>query len=119
MLFARDENMRAVRFSMPDSLDSYMRGSHKGKTTVSATAFLQEAFFLGLRLNQGVDTQELRHEFGNAAMDAHGEAIADLVELKLLQSEEERIFLTPRGRLLSNEVFQRFLSASDACESSR
>jgi len=119
MLFARDANLRAVRFSMPDSVDGYMRGSHQEKTAGSATAFLQEAFFLGLRLNQGVDIQELRQEFGNAAVDAHTEAIADLVELKLLQSEGERIFLTPRGRLLSNEVFQRFLSASAACESSR
>ncbi|HWF91403.1 MAG TPA: radical SAM family heme chaperone HemW [Terriglobales bacterium] len=119
MLFARDANLRAVRFSMPDSVDGYMRGSHQEKTAGSATAFLQEAFFLGLRLNQGVDIQELRQEFGNAAVDAHTEAIADLVELKLLQSEGERFFLTPRGRLLSNEVFQRFLSASAACESSR
>jgi oxygen-independent coproporphyrinogen-3 oxidase len=119
MLFSQEANMRAVRFSMPDSLDGYMRASSKEKTAVSATAFLQEAFFLGLRLNQGVDTQELRQEFGDAAVDAHTEVIADLVGLKLLQSEGERIFLTPRGRLLSNEVFQRFLSTTDACESPR
>lgn len=119
MLFSKEANMRAVRFSMPDSVDGYMRASPREKTAVSATAFLQEAFFLGLRLNRGVHTQELRQEFGNAAVDLHTEVIAELVGLKLLQSEGERIFLTPKGRLLSNEVFQRFLSDAEPCENPR
>jgi coproporphyrinogen III oxidase-like Fe-S oxidoreductase len=33
-----------------------------------------------------------------------------MVESGLLEKVEHRIRLTPRGRLLSNEVFQRFLS---------
>jgi oxygen-independent coproporphyrinogen-3 oxidase len=118
MLIYRDAGSRAVRFSMPDSLDGYMRSPHREKTVVSATAFLQEAFFLGLRLNRGIDLEELRKEFGKAAVDTQAEVIADLVGLGLLQSEGARVFLTSRGRLLSNEVFQRFLSAEKVGENS-
>lgn len=118
MLLSRDADLRAVRFSMPDSLDSYLKDSHRERTAVSATAFLQEAFFLGLRLNRGVDTRELRREFGDTAVDEHAEAIAELLGLKLLRMEGDWIFLTAKGRLLSNEVFQRFLSPSNVGESS-
>src|SRR6185437_9960021 len=119
MLLSEEANARAVRFSMPDSLDGYMKASRMERTTVSANAFLQEAFFLGLRLNRGVDTQELRQEFGNAAVDEHSEAITELMGLKLLQAEGDRIFLTAKGRLLSNEVFQEFLSPGKVGERSR
>jgi oxygen-independent coproporphyrinogen III oxidase len=119
MLIYRDAGSRAVRFSMPDSLDGYMRSPHREKTMVSATAFLQEAFFLGLRLNRGIDLEELRKEFGKAIVDMQAEVIADLVGLGLLQSEGARVFLTSRGRLLSNEVFQRFLSLEKVGENSQ
>jgi len=119
MLLSEEANARAVRFSMPDSLDGYMKASRMERTTVSANAFLQEAFFLGLRLNRGVDTQELRQEFGNAAVDEHSEAITELMGLKLLQAEGDRIFLTAKGRLLSNDVFQEFLSPGKVGERSR
>ena len=119
MLIYRDAGSRAVRFSMPDSLDGYMRSPHREKTVVSATAFLQEAFFLGLRLNRGIDLEELRKEFGKAAVDTQAEVIADLVGVGLLRSEGARVFLTSRGRLLSNEVFQRFLSLEKVGENSQ
>jgi oxygen-independent coproporphyrinogen-3 oxidase len=119
MLIYRDAGSRAVRFSMPDSLDGYMRSPHREKTMVSATAFLQEAFFLGLRLNRGIDLEELRKEFGKAAVDTQAEVIADLVGVGLLRSEGARVFLTSRGRLLSNEVFQRFLSLEKVGENSQ
>ena len=119
MLIYRDAGSRAVRFGMPDSLDGYMRSPHREKTMVSATAFLQEAFFLGLRLNRGIDLEELRKEFGKAAVDTQAEVIADLVGVELLRSEGARVFLTSRGRLLSNEVFQRFLSLEKVGENSQ
>ena len=45
-------------------------------------------------------------------MDAHRSAIAELVDGGLLEQGDEWVRLTPRGRLLSNEVFVRFLRQS-------
>ena len=62
----------------------------------------EERFFVGLRLMSGVELQpgdELRH----------GPAIARFVASGLLHREANRIRLTPRGVMLSNEVFEAFL----------
>ncbi|HVO79583.1 MAG TPA: radical SAM family heme chaperone HemW [Terriglobales bacterium] len=101
---------QGVRFSTPDSLEEYMAGRPPRHTAVSARAALEETFFLGLRLTRGVDMQEVAERFGRDAAEAFCGAIAENVRSGLLEHEGERIRLTPRGRLLSNEVFESFLS---------
>ena len=44
-----------------------------------------------------------------AAVDDYCEAIAGLVQTELLALADGWLRLTPRGRLLSNEVFEAFL----------
>lgn len=75
------------------------------KTTISKTTALEEVFFLGLRLNRGVDLRAIRDEFGWNTLEAVRANIEDLVEQGLIQLSDGRIILTARGRLLSNEVF--------------
>jgi len=99
----------ALRFSTPDSLDNYLAGESATVTPVSAAQALEESFFLGLRLNRGVDLRQLTAEFGPEAVAAFGETIRELVALALLVRGDDCIRLTPQGRLLSNEVFERFL----------
>jgi oxygen-independent coproporphyrinogen-3 oxidase len=101
----------AVRFSTPDVLEEYVAGSPSQKTMVSRTAALEESFFLGLRLNRGVDLREVTADFGERALNNLRPAIADLVESELMRQSGDCIRLTPRGRLLSNEVFQAFLAS--------
>jgi oxygen-independent coproporphyrinogen-3 oxidase len=62
-----------------------------------------------LRLNRGVDLRAIGEEFGSNTLEASRANIKDLIEQGLLQRSGDRIFLTARGRLLSNEVFQSFL----------
>jgi oxygen-independent coproporphyrinogen-3 oxidase len=85
---------------------------------VSREQALEESFFLGLRLNRGVDMARVREEFGEAAgkFDA---TIADLVADGLLQRTNDNLRLTPRGRLLSNEVFGRFIPEQKSTISTR
>jgi oxygen-independent coproporphyrinogen III oxidase len=99
----------AVRFATPDALEKYVSGSPLQKTTVSTGAALEETFFLGLRLNRGVDLARIAEEFGQPALAPLQPTIADLVKQELLERSEDSIRLTQRGGLLSNEVFQRFL----------
>ncbi len=99
----------AVRFSVPDSLEEYVSGVPHKKIAVSTNAALEETFFLGLRLTRGVDLKRVAAEFGVPALRALTEAISECVDLGLLEVEGDVIRLTRRGRVLSNEVFERFI----------
>jgi len=99
----------AVRFSIPDSLEDYVAGKPLQRTAVDRSAALEEAFFLGLRLNRGVDLNELIAEFGEDPVLDRSPVLTELSDLGLLQRDGSIIRLTSRGRLLSNEVFERFL----------
>jgi oxygen-independent coproporphyrinogen-3 oxidase len=109
MLLAFEGEGEAVRFSAPDSLEAYVAGRPMNRTYVSRAAALEETFFLGLRLTRGVDLRKVAAEFGEDAIAGFSEAIADFVETGLMEKEGNVIRLTLRGRLLSNEVFERFI----------
>lgn len=104
----------AVRFANPDSLEKYVAGAPFERIPVSADAGLQEAFFLGLRLNCGVELSHLGAEFGEASVAEYDEIISELASMNLLEADGNFIRLTPRGRLLSNEVFERFATSNSA-----
>jgi oxygen-independent coproporphyrinogen-3 oxidase len=103
---------QAVRFSTPDSLEKYTAGGPLTRTPVSTRAALEEAFFLGLRLARGVDLRQVAYEFGPDSAAEFSAEIEQLMEAGLIDRTGEFIRLTPRGRLLSNEVFQSFLSGA-------
>ncbi|HXW91961.1 MAG TPA: radical SAM family heme chaperone HemW [Terriglobales bacterium] len=100
----------AVRFATPDSLDDYLAAPALKRTFIDHEAALEETFFLGLRLNGGADLERIAAVFGISRVAALRPTLVELVQAGLLEQEETRIRLTPRGRLLSNEVFERFLS---------
>jgi len=111
MLLTRDlSSVRSVRFSAPDSLDAYMSHAPHGVTAVSEHGALEESFFLGLRLNRGVDLERLRADFSRETIAACESAIEEGVQEGLLERQGTSVCLTARGRLLSNEVFARFLT---------
>lgn len=101
--------IEAVRFSTPDSLDGYMNRKERTLTPVSKQAALEESFFLGLRLNCGVDLERIRAEFGAESLASCEFVIEECADQGLLEKQGTRVRLTSRGRLLSNEVFARFL----------
>ena len=98
-----------VRLATADALEKYVSGSPLQQTPVSSDAALEETFFLGLRLNRGVDLARVAEQFGHPALVPLQPIMADLEKAELLERSENSIRLTKRGRLLSNEVFQHFL----------
>jgi oxygen-independent coproporphyrinogen-3 oxidase len=100
----------AVRFATADSLEQYVAGANPQKSDVTRANALEECFFLGLRLNCGVELREIARCFGQDAAENVRPVIAELLQEGLLKSDGDRVSLTSRGRLLSNEVFQRFLA---------
>jgi oxygen-independent coproporphyrinogen-3 oxidase len=110
MLLSTGREAEAIRFATSDSLEGYVAGLQLQRTVLLPAAALEENFFLGLRLNRGVDLQTIGARFGREVVENMRSAIAESVADGLLQQHGDAIRLTPRGRLLSNEVFQRFLA---------
>jgi oxygen-independent coproporphyrinogen-3 oxidase len=98
----------SVRLATTDDYDRFFVAADFKASAVSSEQALEESFFLGLRLNRGVDMKCLREEFGHAARKFES-IIDELVEDGLLIRNGENLRLTNRGRLLSNEVFGRFI----------
>ena len=107
----------AVRFANSDAPEQYIAGAPLQRTIVARHTALEESFFLGLRLVRGVSLGELSSKFGEQAVENFRNTIAELVEDGLLQRSEDVLRLTSRGRMLSNEVFQRFIVADEVAQS--
>lgn len=107
----RDREGRALRFAATDELEPFLESP--GWSTpqrLTCSEELEEAWFLGLRLNSGISLNALSAEFGREAVNDFAPTLADLAANGLIENVAERIRLTQQGRLLSNEVFARFLS---------
>ena len=68
-----------------------------------------DALILGLRLIDGVDVAEFAQRFGVDVDARYGETLAEFTSYGLLERSNGRLRLTRRGRLLSNELFERLL----------
>ncbi|MEP6645197.1 MAG: radical SAM family heme chaperone HemW [Acidobacteriaceae bacterium] len=112
MLLSISKENDAVRFSNPESLQKYVAGEGPNRTAVDSHSALEEEFFLGLRLNQGVDLIRLAESYGGATAFVSNE-ITKLIAEGLVKQEANGVALSERGRLLSNEVFQRFISTPE------
>ena len=99
----------AIRFANSDEMAAYLRGECGPGQRIGLEQQLEEAWFLGLRRNAGVDAAELRREFGAEAL-AMEEIAGELVKDELLEAGDGCYRLTPRGRLISNDVFAAFLA---------
>jgi oxygen-independent coproporphyrinogen-3 oxidase len=117
----------AVRFANTDNLDHYSPVTEPSalplypKPTapleadhLDATEAFEETLFLGLRLNEGLSLATLRDHFGETRVNESIPALQEVHQAGLLHWTADRITLTPRGRVLSNEVFSRLLVAVPA-----
>ena len=110
---------QVLRSTTTADLPSYLAGTGASETEwLSPAQQHEEAWFLGLRTNEGVDVATLRAEFGEELVEPAMETVKRMTEDGLLDFDGTRAQLTARGRLISNEVFQEFLEAKVA-ETSR
>jgi oxygen-independent coproporphyrinogen-3 oxidase len=99
-----------LRSTTTDDLNAYLEGPVAAETTwLSPARQHEEAWFVGLRLNAGVDVAGLEREFGPALVGRAMETVAALAADGLVESDGRTVRLTAQGRLLSNNVFQEFL----------
>ncbi|MFH1636288.1 MAG: hypothetical protein ABIG63_20050 [Chloroflexota bacterium] len=71
---------------------------------------MRETMMMGLRLTQeGVSGPAFNFRFERALEDVFGKEIGELVDWELLEWVGDTLRLTPKGRLLGNQVFMRFV----------
>jgi oxygen-independent coproporphyrinogen III oxidase len=109
-----DDFLGSLRFGYGDDLEEFLGGPAAwDPEMLTRRAELEEAWFLGLRLSSGVRLQELRGCFGAEAVDCFLPVLGRMAEDRLVQMDEQRVWLTARGKLLSNEVFSSILEVGD------
>jgi len=113
MLPSADKATEAVRLATADTLEAYTAPAPLQRSVVSPSTALEENFFLGLRLNAGVDLKEIARAFGPSVVESLRSTISEMINEGLMQRSGDRLRLTQRGRLLSNEVFQAFLVSTE------
>ena len=70
---------------------------------------MEEFMFLGLRKMNGISKKLFSEYFGKSLEDVYGEPIQKLENLKLLEQNVDRVWLTKRGIDVSNSVFVEFI----------
>jgi len=126
MLTAGDE---AVRFANSSDLGEYLGNKEatglpllkfkrerqaSGIDVIGPVEAFEESLFLGLRLNEGVDLGSLRGQFGGDTLREMMPALFEIRDAGLIEVDSDRVRLTPRGRMASNEVFSRLLITTAA-----
>jgi len=69
----------------------------------------KEYIFLGLRLNEGVSFADYQERFNVDLISRYTDEIARMSELGLIKLEGDRLRLTAKGMLFSNDVFSEFV----------
>jgi oxygen-independent coproporphyrinogen-3 oxidase len=75
------------------------------RTMLSEEETRSESIFLGLRLMRGIDLRKHLERFGRDLSKENNGELNRLIEAGLIEFDNQRLRLTSRGALLSNEVF--------------
>jgi oxygen-independent coproporphyrinogen-3 oxidase len=102
------------RSNLTDPTDYLRSIKSSGSAVCESEAFskadeMSTVMILGLRMVAGVSEEEFRLRFGVSMRDAFGTAIEKGLALGLLEWDRERLRLTRRGLMLSNEAMGEFL----------
>ncbi|WP_316571967.1 radical SAM family heme chaperone HemW [Neobacillus sp. YIM B06451] len=104
-----------VRRSNIGPLNRYMTSLDEGRlpvleeNEVTKEEAMEEEMFLGLRMSDGVKKAHFEKKFSVPLESVFQSQIETLSKNGLIDAEGESVFLTRKGKLLGNEVFQSFL----------
>jgi oxygen-independent coproporphyrinogen-3 oxidase len=103
------------RWQNPDSPESYMQSLAAGilpqeeLSTVTKREAMAETLFLGLRMLEGIDSEQFCKEFGVTLQEAYPTEFPGLLADGLLELHKGRVRLSRRGLILANQVFLKFI----------
>jgi len=96
-----------LRWQNVETTRDYVKQSRASQNVRAGSTEAQpdeERFFVGLRLTEGVETNP-------ADWQRFGAAFERLLSLGMMEQTGARLRLTPRGVMVSNEIFQEFIAA--------
>ena len=105
----------ASRYANDASVTDYLEAVEEGRSPVrwkgsmEKAQELEETLFLGLRLNRGLDWLKLQQRYSSERLAVTEVFLADMARNGIVEWQDNIIRLTPRGMLLSNEVFREFV----------
>ena len=89
------------RWSNPDTLQDYLSSAMRERSRQESDVS-EERFFAGLRMTHGIEAKA-------DEMLRFAEPIRKWRDLGLLNRDSNRLWLSPRGLLMSNEILQEFV----------
>jgi putative oxygen-independent coproporphyrinogen III oxidase len=103
------------RYANAEDLEEYRRAIQEDRLPLSSLSELtpairfKDALIMGLRLVKGLDLDLLGGRYQVDARSFVDETIGDLQSAELFVLDENKLVLTPKGRLLSNVIFSRWV----------
>ena len=104
-----------LRYANSESLQEYEDAICQGRlpsaslTELTPETRFKDALIMGLRLCKGVDLRLLGERYGIDALAFVEDTVGDLDHSGLFGFDGDTLFLTHRGRLLSNVIFSRWV----------
>ena len=104
------------RWANADSLDAYLEKMLRGESPIAECKVLgrqqqlEERLFLGLRQRSGVSLAQIEEEFAVDVARQYDGPIQEFSDAGWVEQDGDRLRLTDRGVLFSNEVFAGFLA---------
>lgn len=103
-------NIKNLRYRNFSDFKNYYEALDKGEKpiefseTLTKTDRTNEFIMMGLRLRSGIDLGEFKERFEEDFIKLYDREIEKNIRLGLIEKEENKIYLTERGRDLSNQV---------------
>jgi oxygen-independent coproporphyrinogen-3 oxidase len=105
----------AARWKNVSATDDYIARVTRGESPavevhpLSEAERLGDALFMGLRLVEGIDEEDMARRYSVDVWGRYGRDLEPFLENGVLRRERRRFFLTRRGMLLANEVMTVFV----------
>lgn len=103
------------RYTNTSDLNQYIQDILDKKSVVKdidqldMLALIKEYIILKLRLKDGFNVKNFKLKFGVDVYSLFKTNIKKMIDLKLLQKQDDNIFLTPKGKDLANIVWEEFI----------
>ncbi len=106
-------DLYGVRWMNPKSPELYLKNPSQAYSfgdweKIDLATAKKEYWMMGLRLREGIDTVIFEEKFGKGSLEIYSENLKKIINKSYLKNENQRLCLTPQGRLLANEVISSF-----------
>ena len=107
--------MEHMRYFNEMDMDKYLLAEgnlsllRKEEERLTKVMAMQEYMFLGLRRLEGINVRAFEKRFEENIWEVYGEVLSKWIKYDVLVKDKERIYLSPYGLDVCNEVFASFL----------